>query len=112
MKKTLFESAWILGLLAGIVCILFAFINFSGYILEVFEKPIKSLSGIVSASILGVLGFLILGAARIIKTGYKKANTGGVYMLIFGFVAHLVGGAIGAVMAILTGLLAIIAKYL
>jgi hypothetical protein len=45
------------------------------------------------------------------KAGGKRATTGGVFMLIFGFVAYLVGGAIGASISILTGLLAIIARY-
>lgn len=111
MKRTLYEAAWILGLVAGIVCILFALFSFLGYIPEILEKPIKGLTGIVSAGVLGILGFLILGAARMTKAGGKKATTVGIFLLIFGFVAYLVGGAIGAVIAILAGLLAIIARY-
>ncbi|MFB0567729.1 MAG: hypothetical protein ACETVM_04005 [Candidatus Bathyarchaeia archaeon] len=111
VKKSLYEAAWILGLIAGIVCILFALFSFLGYIPEILEKPIKGLAGMVSAGILGIMGFLILGAARMTKTGGKRATTGGIFLLIFGFVAYLVGGAIGAVAAILTGLLVIIAKY-
>ena len=65
----------------------------------------------ISAVILGVLGFLILGAARMTKTGRKRTATGGIFLLIFGFVANLVAGAIGAVVAILTGLVAIVARY-
>jgi hypothetical protein len=45
------------------------------------------------------------------KAGGKRATTGGIFMLIFGFVAYMVGGAIGAVIAILTGILVIVAKY-
>jgi len=111
VKKSLYEAAWILGLIAGIVCILFAFFNFFGYIPEIPEKPIKGLTGMVSAGILGILGILILGAARMTKAEGERATTGGVFLLIFGLVAYLVGGAIGAVIAILTGLLAIIARY-
>jgi hypothetical protein len=111
VKRTLYEAAWILGLIAGIVCILFAIFSFLGYIPEILEKPIKGLTGIVSASVLGILGFLILGAARMTKAGGKKTTAGGIFLLIFGVVAYLVGGAIGAAIAILTGLLVIIARY-
>ncbi len=111
VKKSLYEAAWILGLIAGIVCILFALFSFLGNIPEILEKPIKGLTGMVSAGILGIMGFLILGAARMTKAGGKRATTGGIFLLIFGFVAYLVGGAIGAVAAILTGLLVIIARY-
>ena len=112
VKRTLYEATWILGLIAGIVCILFALFSFFGYIPEILEKPIKGLTGMVSAGVLGVLGFLIFGAARTIKAGGKKATTGGIFLLIFGFAAYLVGGAIGAVVAILAGLLAVIARYI
>ena len=111
VKRTLYEATWILGLIAGIVCMLFALLSFLGYIPEIFEKPIRGLTGMVGAAILGVLGFLILGAARTTKTGGKKATTGGIFLLIFGFVAYLVGGAIGAAIAILAGLLAIVTRY-
>jgi len=111
VKKSLYEAAWILGLIAGIVCILFAVFSFFGYIPGILEKPVKVFTGMVSAGVLGVLGFLILGAARMTKAGGKKATTGGIFLLIFGFVAYLVGGEIGAVIAILAGLLAIIARY-
>jgi len=111
VKRTLYEATWILGLIAGIVCILFAVFSFLGYIPEILEKPIKGLTGMVSAGVLGILGFLILGAARMAKAGGKKATTGGIFMLIFGVAAYLVGGAIGAAIAVLTGLLAIIARY-
>jgi len=111
VKRTLYEAAWILGLIAGIVCILFAILSFLGCIPEILEKPIKGLTGIVNAGVLGILGILILGAARMTKVGGKKATTGGIFLLIFGVVAYLVGGAIGAAIAILTGLLAIIARY-
>ena len=111
VKRTLYEAAWILGLIAGIVCILFAIFSVLGYIPGILERPIKGLTGIVSAGVLGILGFLILGAARMTKAGGKKATNGGMFLLIFGVVAYLVGGAIGAAIAILTGLLAIIAKY-
>ncbi len=110
-KKSLYEAAWILGLIAGIVCILFALFDFFGYLPEILEKPIKGLTDMVSAVILGVLGFLILGAARMTKTGRKRAATGGIFLLVFGFVAYLVGGAIGALIAILAGLLAVVARY-
>jgi hypothetical protein len=111
VKRSLYEAAWILGLIAGIVCILFALFSFLDYIPEILEKPIKGLTGMVSAAVLGILGFLILGAARMTKSGGEKATTGGIFLLIFGVVAYLVGGAIGAAIAILTGLLAIIARY-
>jgi len=111
VKRSLYEAAWILGLIAGIVCILFALFSFFGHIPEILGKPIKDLTGIVGAGVLGVMGFLILGAARMTKAGGKRSTTGGVFLLIFGFVAYLVGGAIGAVIAILTGLLAIIARH-
>lgn len=91
---------------------LFALFGFLGYIPEILEKPIKSLTGVVSAVILGILGFLILGAARTTKAGGKRATAGGIFLLIFGFVAYLVGGALGAIIAMLSGLLAIIARYL
>ncbi|UCH69830.1 MAG: hypothetical protein JSV29_06205, partial [Candidatus Bathyarchaeota archaeon] len=78
---------------------------------EILERPIKGLTGIVRASVLGILGFLILGAARMTKAGGKKATNGGIFVLIFGVVAYLVGGGIGAAIAILTGLLAIITRY-
>ncbi len=111
VKRTLYEAAWILGLIAGIVCILFAIFSFLGYIPGILQKPIKGLTGMVGAGVLGILGFLILGAARMTKAGGKKATTGGIFLLIFGVVAYLVGGAIGAAIAILAGLLAIIARY-
>ena len=111
-KRSLYEAAWILGLIAGIVCILFALFGFLGYIPEILDKPLKGLTGIVSAGVLGILGFLILGVARMTKAGGKNVTTGGIFMLIFGFVAYLVGGAIGAVIAMLSGLLAIIARHL
>lgn len=100
-----------LGLIAGVVCILFALFNFLGYVPELLEKPIKGLTGMVSTGILGVMGFLILGAARMTKNGGQRADTGGLFMLIFGFVAYLVGGAIGAALALLTGLLVVITRH-
>jgi hypothetical protein len=45
------------------------------------------------------------------KSGGERATTGGIFLLIFGVVAYLVGGAIGAVIAILTGILAVIARH-
>ncbi len=110
-KRSLCEAAWILGLVAGIVCILFALFSFLGYIPEILDKPLKGLTGMVSAGVLGILGFLILGVARMTKAGGEKATTGGTFLLIFGFVAYLVGGAVGAVLAILSGLLGVIARY-
>ncbi len=112
VKKSVYEGIWILGLIGGIACMLFALFGFLGYIPEILEKPIKSLTGVVSAVVLGILGFLILGAARTTKAGGKRAATGGIFLLIFGFVAYLVGGAIGAIIAMLSGLLAIIVRYL
>lgn len=112
VKRSLYDAAWILGLIAGIVCLFFALFSFFGYMPEVFEKPVKGLTGMVSTGVLGVMGFLILGAARMTKGGGKKANTGGIFLLIFGFAAYLVGGAIGSVLAMLTGLLAIFARYI
>jgi hypothetical protein len=100
-----------LGLIAGAVCILFALFSFLGYVPELLEKPIKGLTGMVSTGILGVMGFLILGAARMTKNGGQRADTGGLFMLIFGFVAYLVGGAIGAALALLTGLLVVITRH-
>jgi hypothetical protein len=111
VKRSLYEAAWILGLVAGIVCILFALFSFLGYIPQILEKPVKGLSGMITAGVLGFLGFLILGAARMTKAGGKSATTGGIFMLVFGFVAYLVQGTIGAVIAIFTGLLVIIARY-
>jgi hypothetical protein len=110
-KKSLYEAAWLLGLIAGIVCILFALFDFFGFLPKILEKPIKGFTDMVSAVILGVLGFLILGAARMTKSGRKRAATGGLFLLIFGFVAYLVGGAIGALIAVLAGLVAIVARY-
>lgn len=110
-KRKLYEATWILGLIAGLVCMLFAFISFFGHMPEILEKPLKGLTGMISDGILGVLGFLIMGTARITKAGGKKATTGGILLLIFGFAAYLVGGAIGASIAILTGLLLIITRY-
>lgn len=110
-KKSLYDAAWILGLVAGIVCILFAIFSFFGYVPEILEKPIKGFTGLVSAGILGIMGFLILGAAQIAKAGGKSASTGGILLLVFGFVAYLAGGAIGAIAAVLSGLLVLIARY-
>ena len=110
-KKSLYEAAWILGLIGGIVCILFALLSFLGYLPEILDKPIKGLTGIVSAVILGIMGFIIMGAARMAKVGGERATTGGIFLLIFGCVAYLVGGAIGAGIAVLAGLLAVIARY-
>ncbi len=111
VKRTLYEATWILGLIAGIVCLLFAIFSILGYIPEILEKPIKVLTGMVSSGVLGVMGVFILGAAQMTKAGGKKATKGGIFLLVFGVVAYLVGGAIGAAIAILTGLLAIIARY-
>jgi len=110
-KKSLYEAAWLLGLIAGIVCMLFALFDFFGYLPEILGKPIKGLTDMVSAVIFGILGFLILGAAQMTKTGRKKAATGGIFLLVFGFAAYLVGGEIGALIAILAGLVAIVARY-
>ena len=112
VKNSLYEAAWILGLIAGIVCLLFALFGFLGYIPEILDKPLIGLTGMVSAGVLGVLGFLILGVARMTKTGGAKATTGGAFLLIFGIVAYLVGGAIGAVLAMLSGLLAIVTRHI
>jgi len=79
VKRTLYEATWILGLIAGIVCMLFAIFSFLGYLPEILEKPIKGLTGIVSAGVLGILGFFILGAARMTKVGGKKATNGGIF---------------------------------
>jgi hypothetical protein len=111
VKRTLYEATWILGLISGIVCILIAILSFLGYILEILEKPSEGLTGIASAGVLGILGFLILGAARMTKAGSKKTTNGGIFLLILGVAAYLAGGTIGATIAILTGLLAIIARY-
>jgi len=111
VEKSLYEAAWILGLIAGIVCILFAIFSFFGYVPEILDKPIRGLTGLISAGILGIMGFLILGAARITKAGGKSASTGGILLLVFGFVAYLVGGAIGAIAAILSGFIALVARY-
>jgi len=111
VKRSLYKASWILGLIAGVVCILFALFSCLGYVPEILEKPIKGLTGMVSAGILGVMGFLILGAAQMTKDGGQRAGTGGIFMLIFGFVAYLVGGAIGATLALLTGLLVVLTKY-
>lgn len=111
MKRSQYAVFWMLGLVAGAACILFALLSGLGYAPEILAKPIKSLTGMVSAGILGIMGFLILGAARMTKTGGHRATTGGVFMLIFGFVAYLAGGAIGATLALLTGLIVVISRY-
>jgi len=111
VKRSVFEAAWILGLLAGIICILFAILGVLGVIPEILEKPIKSLTDIVSALILGILAFIIMAAARMTKSGGRRATTGGLLLLIFGFAAYLMGGAMGALVAILAGVIAIIARY-
>lgn len=111
-KKALYEAAWILGLIGGIICILFAVLNGIGQTAEIlFGKSIlKGLTGIANAAILGILGFLIIGTARITRAGGQKAITGGIFLLIFGVVAYLVGSEIGAAITVLTGILALIAK--
>jgi hypothetical protein len=110
-KKSLYEAAWILGLLAGIICILFPILGFLGDLPDILERPVKGITDLVSALILIILAFIILGAARMTKSGGEKATTGGLFLIIFGFVAYLVGGGIGAFAAILAGLLAIIARH-
>jgi len=111
VKRPLFEAAWILGLLAGIICIFFAILGVLGDIPELLQKPIKSLTDMVSALILGILAFMIIGASRMTRSGGGRATTGGLLLLIFGFAAYLMGGAMGALLAILAGLIAIIARY-
>ena len=110
-KRTSYKAIYVLGLISGIVCILFAVFNLLGYIPEIFDVPIKGFTGIVSSVILGISGFFILGAARMTKAGGKKATKGGILLLIFGCIAYFTGGAIGPAIAILAGLLAIIAIH-
>ena len=111
VKKTTYKAIYFLGLISGIVCILLAIFSFLGYIPEIFEVPVKGFTGIVSSFILGISGFFILGAARMTKVGVKRATEGGIILLVFGCVAYFTGGAIGAALAILAGLLAIIVRY-
>jgi hypothetical protein len=65
----------------------------------------------IGAIILGIISVLILGAARMTRSGGQRATTGGFYLLIFGCVAYLVGGAIGATLTLFTGVLAVVARY-
>ena len=110
-KKSLLEAAWILRLLGGVACLLFAVLNVLGFLPEILERPVKAITNLVSALILSVLAFIILGVAQMTKSGGEKATTGGLFLIIFGFVAYLVGGGIGAFAAILAGLLVIIARH-
>jgi hypothetical protein len=112
MKRTIYRAAGFLGLLAGLLCLVFAVLSFLGHIPELFASPLGGLTRMVNAAILGITGFLILGAARMTKSGGHRATTGGIYLLIFGVVAYLVGGAIGATLTLVTGVLAITARYL
>jgi hypothetical protein len=95
MKRTIYQTAGLLGLLAGLLCLLFAVLSFLGHVPDLFASPL-----------------LILGAARMTRSGGQRATTGGIYLLIFGCVAYLVGGAIGATLTLLTGVLAVMARYL
>lgn len=112
MKRTLYQAAGVLGLLAGVLCLVFAVLSFLGHVPELFASPLHGLASMVSAVVLGITGILILGAARMAKSGGQRATTGGVFLLIFGVVAYLVGGAVGASLTLLTGLLAVTARYL
>jgi hypothetical protein len=109
-KRALHKTAWTLGLIASIVCILFSLLHFIGYAPNILKKPLKNLTGIVSAGILSVLGFLMMSVTQLIKSGGKRAHTGGLLLLIFGFIAYLVGGAIGAIIAPMTGLLTLLTQ--
>lgn len=112
VKKGFYNLVWSLGLISGIVCMLFAIFAFLGYMPDILDKPIKGITGMTGAVVLGFFGFLILGAARMTKARGKKANNGGILLVIFGVVAYFVGGSIGSVLAILAGLLIIFAKYI
>jgi hypothetical protein len=112
-NKTLYETAWILGLIGGIICILFAVLKALNIAITIFEGPsFKDLSSIINAIVLGILGILILTFARMTRAGGEKAVTGGVFLLVLGLAAYLVGGGAGAVITILTSILAIIAKHI
>jgi hypothetical protein len=112
-KKALYEAAWILGLIGGVVCILFAILEgLSATNTIILGNPnVKGLTGIVNAAILGILGIFIIGVARMTRAGGERATISGVLLLVFGFVAYLVGGEVGAIITILTGILALVAKY-
>jgi hypothetical protein len=112
VKTSLYEITQILGLIGGIMCLLFALLSFLGYVPEILEKPIKGLTGMISAGVLGIMGFFILGAARMTKNGGQRATKGGIFLLIFGCVAYLMGGAIGATLTLLTGLLVVIVRHI
>jgi hypothetical protein len=112
MKRTLYQTAGLLGLLAGLLCLLFAVLRFLGHVPNVFASPLRGLESLIGAIILGITSILILGAARMTRSGGQQATTGGIYLLIFGCVAYLVGGAIGATLTLFTGLLVVVARYL
>ena len=112
MKRTIYKTAGLLGLLAGLLCLIFAVLSFLGHVPDLFASPLRGIESMIGAIILGITGVLILGAARMTRSGGQRATTGGVYLLIFGCVAYLVGGAIGATLTLFTGLLAVVAQYL
>ena len=87
-------------------------LSFLGHVPELFDSPLHGLASMVSAIILGITGVLILGAARMAKSGGQRATTGGIYLLIFGCVAYLVGGAMAASLTLFTGLVAVVTRYL
>jgi hypothetical protein len=111
MKRTLYKAAGGLGFLAGVLCLLFAVLSFLGHVPVLFASPLHGLASMVGAVILGITGILILGAARMTKSGGQRATTGGIFLLIFGVVAYLVGGAVGASLTFFTGVLAVTARY-
>jgi len=112
VKRTLYRIAWMLGLVSGGVYLLFALFGFFSHLPEIVENPVKSLTNLVSAGILGIMGFLILDAARLTKNGGQEATRGGVFMLIFGLVAYTVGGMMGATLGFFAGLIIIVTRYL
>jgi hypothetical protein len=95
-----------------LLCLLFAVLSFLGHVPDLFASPLRGIESLIGAIILGITGVLILGAARMTRSGGQRATTGGSYLLIFGCVAYLVGGAIGATLTLLTGVLAVMARYL
>jgi len=112
-KKALYEAARILGLIGGAVCLLFAILRgLNSTAAIILGNPnVKGFTGIVNAAILGILGILIMGVANMTRAGGERAIASGVLLLIFGLVAYLLGGEVGATITMLTGILAIVAKY-
>lgn len=112
-KKALYEAAWILGLIGGVICVLFAILKgISATTTIILGNPnVKGFTSIVNAAILGILGIFIIGVAHMTRAGGERAIAGGVLLLVFGLVAYVLGGEVGAIITMLTGILALVAKY-